>query len=156
MILRILVDELHQHAMYPSAAQGYSLIVEDIGVLNYLLSKTAKPDANIKTIIEDWQNLRKARCERIKAWSKDNIEVFSRPPPQVKTSNSGAWQYRSLKDTKPDMNARFGSAAFLKWAQGTDAIEEVGQLSHHHFSLHFADPGFLQAEKYLRVKQSHL
>lgn len=112
--------------MYPSAAQGYSLIVEDIGVLNYLLSKTAKPDANMKTISEDWQNLRKARCERIKAWSKDNIEVFSRPPPQVKTSDSGAWQYRSLKDTKPDMNARFGSAAFLKWAQGIDAIEEVG------------------------------
>lgn len=119
-------DRRYQHAMYPSAAQGYSLIVEDIGVLDYLASKTPDPEDNLKQISEEWQNLRKTRCERIKAWSKDNIEIFSRPPPQVKTSDSGSWQYRSLKDTKPDMNARFGSASFLKWAQGIDAIEEVG------------------------------
>lgn len=142
--------------MYPSAAQGYSLIVEDIGVLDYLLSKTPNPYANMKTISEDWQNLRKTRCERIKAWSKDNIDVFSRAPPQVKTSDSGAWQYRSLKDTKPDMNARFGSAAFLKWAQGIDAIEEVSQLFYSHSIMRIADLECLQAEKYLRAKQSRL
>ena len=121
--------------MYPSAAQGYSLIVEDIGVLDYLLSKSPKPEANLKEISEDWQNLRKTRCERIKAWAKDNIDIFSRPPPQIKTSDSGTWQYRSLKDTKPDMNARFGSASFLKWAQGIDAIEEVGHSIHSPSSL---------------------
>lgn len=111
--------------MYPNAAQGYSLIVEDIGVLDHLASRTSNPEANMKQISEDWQNLRKIRCERIKAWSKHNTDIFSRPPPQM-TSDSGSWKYRSLKDTKPDMNARLGSAAFLKWAQGIDAIEEVG------------------------------
>ncbi|KAG6354959.1 hypothetical protein INS49_004040 [Diaporthe citri] len=119
-------DEIVKHAMYPSAAQGYSLVVEDIGVLDYLASKTQNPEANLKGISEDWQNLRKTRCERIKAWSKYNIEIFSRPPPQMKTSDSGSWQYRSLKNTKGDMNARLGSASFLKWAQGIDAIEAVG------------------------------
>lgn len=112
--------------MYPSAAQGYSLIVEDIGVLDYLLSNTPSPNANIKAISRDWQNLRKTRCERIKAWANYNIDIFSRPPPQIQSAESGTWQYRSLKDTKPDMNARFGTAPFLKWAQGIDAIEEVG------------------------------
>ncbi|KAI3397084.1 hypothetical protein diail_11226 [Diaporthe ilicicola] len=111
--------------MYPTAAQGYSLIVEDIGVLDYLASKTPNPEANMKKMGDDWQNLRKTRCERIKAWSNWNMEVFSRPPPQMKTSDSGSWQYKSLKDTVPDMNARLGSSSFLKWAQGIDAIEEV-------------------------------
>jgi len=142
--------------MYPSAAQGYSLIVEDIGVLDYLLSKTPNPDDNMRVVSEDWQNLRKTRCERIKAWANYNIDIFSRPPPEVKTSDSGTWQYRSLKDTKPDINARFGSAAFLKWAQGTDAIEEVGHLFDLSCSLDIADPEFWQAEKYLRAKQSRL
>lgn len=36
--------------MYQSAAQGYSLIVEDIGVLDYLLSKTPDPNANMKMV----------------------------------------------------------------------------------------------------------
>lgn len=116
--------------MHPNAAQGYSLIVEDIGVLDYLASKLPNPETNMKEISQDWQNLRKARCERIKAWSKNNTDIFSRPPPQMKASDSGSWQYRSLKDTKPDMNARLGSASFLKWAQGFDAIEEVGHSFH--------------------------
>lgn len=133
--------------MYPSAAQGYSLIVEDIGVLDYLLSKTPNPNANMKTISKDWQNLRKMRCERIKAWAKYNIDIFARPPPEVKTSDSGTWQYRSLKDTKPDMNARFGSAAFLKWAQGIDAIEEVGQSFRYPVVLHITDSGFAAGRK---------
>lgn len=121
--------------MHPTAAQGYSLIVEDVGVLDYLASKTSNPEANMKEISEDWQNLRKTRCERIKAWAKYNTDIFARPPPQMKASGSGPWQYRSLKDTKPDMNARFGSASFLKWAQGIDAIEEVGYSFHRPCTL---------------------
>lgn len=121
--------------MYPNAAQGYSVTVEDIGVLDYLASKIPNPEYNMKQISKDWQNLRKARCERIKAWSKQNADIFSRPPPQMKASDPGSWQYRSLKDTKPDMNARFGSASFLKWAQGIDAIEEVGHSFHHRLNL---------------------
>lgn len=142
--------------MHPTAAQGYSLIVEDIGVLDYLASKTPHPEANMEEISQDWQQLRKTRCERIKAWSKHNTDIFSRPPPQMKASDSGSWQYRSLKDTKPDMNARLGSAAFLKWAQGIDAIEEVGHIS---LSLQFGTLlilDSLQAEKYLRAKKSRL
>ena len=49
--------------MYLSAVQGYLLIVEDVGILDYILLKTLNPDINIKTIIENWQNLRKIRCE---------------------------------------------------------------------------------------------
>ncbi|KAI8239073.1 FAD-dependent monooxygenase OpS4 [Colletotrichum sp. SAR 10_96] len=101
---------LYGHAMQPSAAQGFSLIVEDIGVLEHLISQASDPSANVKTITSFWQEIRKAR--------------------------SGEWQVKSLKNTKPDMNAEFSSGPFLKWAQGTDAIAE--------------------AEKYLKGSRSRL
>ncbi|KAF9876672.1 salicylate hydroxylase [Colletotrichum karsti] len=112
------------HAMQPSAAQGFSLIVEDIGVLEYLISKSPKPAANVPAITSDWQNIRKARCERIKKWASHNTELFTSPSKKLPPS-SGQWQVKSLKNVKPDMNAELGTSAFLKWAQGTDAIAEA-------------------------------
>ncbi|GJC84114.1 hypothetical protein ColLi_06952 [Colletotrichum liriopes] len=100
-------------------------IVEDIGVLEYLISRAPDPTASIATIAYDWENIRKARCERIKAWARHNTDLFTSPFKNLKPG-SGEWQVKSLKDTKPNMNAEFGSASFLKWAQGTDAITEFG------------------------------
>ncbi|TDZ18693.1 hypothetical protein Cob_v008337 [Colletotrichum orbiculare MAFF 240422] len=110
--------------MQPSAAQGFSLIVEDIGVLEYLISKTANPRANMKAVTATWEHIRKPRCERIKAWARYNTQLFQSPLKNLKPG-TGQWQVKSLKHTKPDMKAEFGTAPFLKWAQGTDAIEEA-------------------------------
>ncbi|KZL82296.1 salicylate hydroxylase [Colletotrichum incanum] len=121
---RILLLGDSAHAMQPSAAQGFSLIVEDIGVLEYLISRDPNPAASISTITYDWENIRKKRCERIKAWARHNTDLFTSPFKNLKPG-SGQWQVKSLKNTKPDMNANFGSASFLKWAQGTDAIAEA-------------------------------
>ncbi|KAF0330654.1 salicylate hydroxylase [Colletotrichum asianum] len=57
------------HAMQPSAAQGFSLIVEDIGVLEHLISQASDPSANVKTITSFWQDIRKARCPFLK-WAQ--------------------------------------------------------------------------------------
>ncbi|KAF3801055.1 3-hydroxybenzoate 6-hydroxylase 1 [Colletotrichum gloeosporioides] len=132
---RVLLLGDSAHAMQPSAAQGFSLIVEDIGVLEYLISQASDPSANVKTITSFWQEIRKARCERIKAWASHNTNLFTSRSKKL-NPRSGKWQVKSLKDTKPDMNAEFSSGPFLKWAQGTDAIAE--------------------AEKYLRAGRSHL
>ncbi|TEA15683.1 FAD-dependent monooxygenase OpS4 [Colletotrichum sidae] len=107
-----------------AATQGFSLIVEDIGVLEYLISKTANPRANMKAVTATWEHIRKPRCERIKAWARYNTQLFQSPLKNLKPG-TGQWQVKSLKHTKPDMKAEFGTAPFLKWAQGTDAIEEV-------------------------------
>ncbi|EQB56454.1 FAD binding domain-containing protein [Colletotrichum gloeosporioides Cg-14] len=121
---RVLLLGDSAHAMQPSAAQGFSLIVEDIGVLEYLLSQASDPSANVKTIASFWQEIRKARCERIKAWASHNTKLFTSRSKKL-NPRFGEWQVKSLKSTKPDMNAEFSSGPFLKWAQGTDAIAEV-------------------------------
>lgn len=47
--------------------------------------------------------------------------------PATDTKAAGKWRIKSLKDTKPDMDAEFGSSAFLKWAQDYDAVGEVSE-----------------------------
>ncbi|PPJ60949.1 hypothetical protein CBER1_08579 [Cercospora berteroae] len=122
------------HAMEPHAAQGYSMIVEDIGVLQYLLSRQPDPTQSLPEILEAWERLRKPRAERIKAYAKHNGASFlsSTPFPSIRPARKtttfkgqDALPARSLKDVRPDMNAKFESAAFLKWALDYDAVAEA-------------------------------
>lgn len=64
---------------------------------------------------------------RIKKWAKANSEIFIGQPP-TGTRNTEQWHVKSLKSTKPDMDANMNSSAFLKWAQSHDVIEEVSDL----------------------------
>ncbi|KAK9420841.1 hypothetical protein SUNI508_00932 [Seiridium unicorne] len=111
------------HAMHPNAAQGFSQIVEDIGVLEYLVTQSSQ-DTSMHEITSDWEQIRMPRVERIKRWAKANSETFIGQP-ATGTKQAAAWHVKSLKDTKPDMNANMNSSAFLKWAQSYDAIEEL-------------------------------
>ncbi|PIA99626.1 hypothetical protein CB0940_02316 [Cercospora beticola] len=122
------------HAMEPHAAQGYSMIVEDIGVLQYLISRKPNPSQSLPEILETWERLRKPRAERIKAYAKHNGASFlgSTPFPSIRPARSttasnkkDALPAKSLKDVRPDMNAKFESAAFLKWALDYDAVAEA-------------------------------
>lgn len=114
--------------MNPNAAQGFSQIVEDIGVLEYLISEYSDAAQDIPRITADWQLIRKPRVERIKSWAKVNSDMFISQPssgdPRVTT-----WEFRSIKDVEPDMNAKFQSRKFLKWAQSYDAIGEVSNCA---------------------------
>ncbi|KAF6828043.1 salicylate hydroxylase [Colletotrichum plurivorum] len=122
---RIILLGDSAHGMQPSAAQGFSLTVEDIGVLVYLISTDPNPATAVPMITQDWQSIRKARCERIKAWARHNTSLFTTSSRIARPSKGPIQtQVRSLKDVKPDMHAKFGTSAFLKWAEGTDAIEE--------------------------------
>ncbi|ETS83816.1 hypothetical protein PFICI_05692 [Pestalotiopsis fici W106-1] len=112
------------HAMMPNAAHGFSQIVEDIGVLEYLISQDENATANLANITSDWESIRRPRVERIKQWAKANSEAFISQPP-TGTKHADKWQIISLKNTQPDMNADMNSSAFLKWAQDYDAINEA-------------------------------
>ncbi|KAF2216136.1 hypothetical protein CERZMDRAFT_33387 [Cercospora zeae-maydis SCOH1-5] len=129
------------HAMEPNAAQGYAMIVEDIGVLQYLISRNTTPARRLPGILETWERLRKPRAERIKAYAKHNGASFlsSTPPPSIRPTRSKPatikghpFPAKSLKDVRPDMNAKFDSAAFLKWALDYDAVGEVSCTSLSH------------------------
>ncbi|EMD00406.1 hypothetical protein BAUCODRAFT_163477 [Baudoinia panamericana UAMH 10762] len=118
------------HAMHPNAAQGFSQIIEDIGVLDYLITR-AGPNATreMQSITRTWQNIRKPRVERIKEYAKFNTNLFvNAPAPSAaetgESVSSGEVKanVRSLKDVQPRMEAHFQSAAFVKWALDYDAI----------------------------------
>lgn len=112
------------HAMHPNAAHGYSQIVEDIGVLDYLISLDDNAIANMASITSDWENIRMPRVARIKSWAKANSETFIGQPP-TGTKQADKWHIKSLKNTKPNMNANMNSSAFLKWAMDYDAVDEA-------------------------------
>jgi salicylate hydroxylase len=114
--------------MHPNAAQGFSQIIEDIGVLEYLISQDADAISNMPMITSRWQQIRKTRVERIKAWAKHNSYMFIGQP-ATGTNRADKWRIKSLKNTKPDMNADFSTSAFLKWTQDYDAIGEVSGVA---------------------------
>ncbi|KAI0132003.1 hypothetical protein BJ170DRAFT_679900 [Xylariales sp. AK1849] len=66
-------------------------------------------------IISDWEHVRKPRVERVKRWAKSSSERFIKQPTK-RAKQVNEWHVKSLKDTKPDMNAKFDEAAFLKWS----------------------------------------
>lgn len=150
----------------PHAAQGYSMIVEDIGVLQYLISRNANPKKSLPEILETWERLRKPRAERIKAYAKHNGASFlsSIPFPTIRPARSApaskgrdALPAKSLKDVRPDMNAKFESAAFLKWALDYDAVAEVRYGFFQHAKRTSTDRILsFQAKKYLESKPSRL
>ncbi|KAI0470980.1 hypothetical protein GGR56DRAFT_678260 [Xylariaceae sp. FL0804] len=129
------------HGMQPNAAHGYTQTVEDIGVLAHLVSAHEDAAAAVPEILTDWQRICKPRAERIKAWAHFNGAMFaSLPPPPAATPTPSSpspepgregveeaieWQTRSLRHTRPDAGAHFNSAAFLKWTQAWDAVEEA-------------------------------
>ena len=121
------------HGMLPNAAQGFSQIVEDIGALEYLLK--VKGD-NIAEATRLWQEVRKPRVERIKAFASWNTRVFLGEE-EMKGVNAGKEKgegkrkktemdtVKSLKGTMPDMHAAFHTSAFLKWAHDYDVVGET-------------------------------
>lgn len=112
--------------MEPNAAQGFSMIVEDIGVLEYLIEQDRNASANIPTITDTWQKIRKPRVERIKAYAKENTRAFIGEQMAIgRRQETASSSTKSLKNVEPRMNARFTSSHFVKWALDYDAVAEV-------------------------------
>jgi salicylate hydroxylase len=119
---RIILLGDSAHAMHPNAAQGFSTTVEDIGVLEYLLSQPESGrQMSVPEAITFWESLRKPRVERIKKYAKWNTQRFSGSvvPP---VDNVDRTNVKDLQNVVPDENGEFHSSAFLKWALDHDAI----------------------------------
>lgn len=114
------------HAMHPNAAQGFSTIIEDIGVLELLLSNfSVSPEVSVPQIVKVWQAICKPRAERVKEFSRWNTDHLSgRTERTIGRANKD-----SVVDHKivPDRNAHFSSLEFWKWNADYDAISEVYQ-----------------------------
>ncbi|KAI1500535.1 hypothetical protein F5X99DRAFT_385709 [Biscogniauxia marginata] len=85
---RVLLLGDSAHAMHPNAAQGFSQIVEDIGVLEYLVSQSSPESASasdsesdsvsarVPRITSVWEEIRKPRVRRIQDWARFNSALF--------------------------------------------------------------------------------
>ena len=116
--------------MLPNAAHGFSQIIEDIAVLEYLIERS--PSVKIPEITNTWQSIRIPRVNRIKEFAAWNTRVFLGE--EAANPLKGKWsggskettgQIKSLKTLKPDSTAPFHTAAFLKWVQAYDAVGEA-------------------------------
>lgn len=128
---RVLLLGDSAHAMHPSAALGYTTIIEDIAVLDFLISSQGLSDhdliKNIPRISKDWQGICKPRAERIKAYSRANTDMFCGRP-ATPLDNLERRNVKSLKGIEPDMNAKFTTGRFTKWSLDYDAIAAASSL----------------------------
>ncbi|KAJ9658973.1 hypothetical protein H2198_003402 [Neophaeococcomyces mojaviensis] len=113
------------HAMQPNAAQGYSMIVESIAVLEHLIEHAnSHASERIPEIVRTWETIRKPRIERIKEYAKWNTAMFTGVPVASK-SEVGKTMVKDLTHVAADMNAKFHSVAFVKWVLDFDAVQEA-------------------------------
>ena len=107
------------------------MIIEDIGVLEYLISRDPEAVLHVPAITALWQKLRKPRVERIKAYAKQNTTAFLNSSPLQDSKSTQQHkrdvQPRSMRHVTPDMNAKFDSRAFVKWTLDYDAVGEVSE-----------------------------
>ncbi|KAJ4420186.1 hypothetical protein N0V82_004531 [Gnomoniopsis sp. IMI 355080] len=122
---RVLLLGDSAHAMHPSAALGYTTIIEDVAVLDSLISWQGLTDKDlvkqIPQIATDWQAICKPRAERIKAYSRANTDMFCGHPP-TPLDNLERRNIKSLKGIEADMNAKFTTGRFTKWSLDYNAI----------------------------------
>ncbi|KAL7946009.1 FAD/NAD(P)-binding domain-containing protein [Trichoderma barbatum] len=109
------------HAMHPNAAQGYSTIIEDIGVLQFLVSALSG-SSSVPEIVNVWQAICKPRAERAKEFSRWNTKHLS-----GKTEHAIGVSHADsvLEKIVPDKDAEFSSLEFWKWNVEYDAIDEA-------------------------------
>lgn len=124
---RVLLLGDSAHAMHPSAALGYTTIIEDVAVLDFLintqgLTEDGDLSKQVPQIAKDWQGICKPRAERIKAYSRANTDMFCG---QHALDNLERRNVKSLKGVEPDMNAKFTTGRFTKWSLDYDAIATV-------------------------------
>lgn len=107
--------------------QGLSQIIEDIGVLQTLISSA--PHLAISVITRFWEDIRKTRVERIKSYAAWNTRMFlGKKDRMASPSKYADTVWESINDIEPDPGADFGSPAFYKWAHDYNAIEQVSLL----------------------------
>lgn len=114
------------HAMLPDAAQGFSTIVEDVGVLAHLLHHHL--DRAVPALTKIWQDVRQPRVNRIKEWAKSSHQLYTKgtdAPPKSAGQVRTTVEEISFEKVEMDMNAEFRSPAFFKWAFGFDPIANV-------------------------------
>jgi salicylate hydroxylase len=102
------------------------MIIEDIGVLDYLIEQDLDASTNVANITKTWQKIRKPRVDRIKAYAKENTRAFlGEPMAHRQRQETPGSSVKSLKNVTPRIDARFTSSSFVKWSLDYEVAAEV-------------------------------
>ena len=113
------------------SAQGFSTIIEDIGVLNLLLKD--KRVKNIPEAMSAWQDIRKLRVEHIKRYAHTNHCSYANGAANFPKSSNGAAPVDE-KTIVADKEAPFNTPPFNKWVYDYDGAAEV-RCNRFHYSF---------------------
>jgi salicylate hydroxylase len=120
----------------PHAASGAMASLEDAEVLGLCLASCNSAE-DLQSAIEDYEHLRKPRCERIQEMSRENGSTFSLPdgPAQQARDKALKAQMHALdkifaEDTplvvpEEDMTKSYPHPAAVQWLVGHDVVSET-------------------------------
>lgn len=110
------------HAMVPFAGQGAAQCIEDAAVLSELLSQTTLSSIEqIPRLTKMYEQLRRPRVERVRAYARANGENYTLPDGEEQRRRDEILRTSARKVEK----APFGDAELAKWLDNYDAIQEV-------------------------------
>lgn len=123
------------HAMVPYLAQGAATSIEDGAALAECISR-ATDVSMIPSVLEAFQELRKARCEIIQAGSRSNGDIWHMPdgPQQEQRDRDMQAELQGKASDKTNGDAksngvqnpnRWSDKDFQPWLFGYDAANEV-------------------------------
>lgn len=89
---------------------------------------STSPNLPVPTISRFWENIRKPRVERIKAYAAWNTRRFAGKrglDSDVPVSKYTDSDWKAINEIQADLAGDFTSPAFFKWAHDFDVIEQV-------------------------------
>lgn len=110
------------HAMLPNVTQGYSQIVEDIAVLDWLLK--TYPQVRVPALTSVWHRIRQPRVQKIMSFARYTFQMAVGDEVPEKNDTNANYD-TSMKNTVPNPDAPYHSPEFMKWALDYDCVEDA-------------------------------
>jgi 2-polyprenyl-6-methoxyphenol hydroxylase-like FAD-dependent oxidoreductase len=123
--------------MTPHAASAAMTALEDAEDLG-LCTATCKSAADLSWAMEDYEHLRKRRCERIQEISRENATTFSLPDGHAQQASDMAFRAQKdalekqllVEDThlvipEEDMTKQYPHPSVVQWLVGHDVTKEA-------------------------------
>ncbi|EME43525.1 hypothetical protein DOTSEDRAFT_174406 [Dothistroma septosporum NZE10] len=117
------------HGMVPYTGQGSAMGIEDAAILSHLL-RSATASTALPPIMARYEQIRRKRCEIVQYLA--NLLGRSWSAKEAKKIQQRNEMWRHINDTadltaKPDANAPWGSAPFLRWLDTYDVVAACGE-----------------------------
>ncbi|SMR59440.1 unnamed protein product [Zymoseptoria tritici ST99CH_3D1] len=135
------------HAMTPYSGQGTAMGIEDAAALSELLAN-ASSGSDLRLLTENYENLRRPRCETVLHLARAYGASWSTKDPEQIRRRNATWKRAHEQRHQPvraDSRAPPGSPAFGQWIETYDVFEALRE-----------ELGRLKRTSRIRCRKSHL